>query len=48
MAKNFQRLLERCAPLSMEEQKAVIVGEFSSWKGKNEQTDDVMVIGLKI
>jgi serine phosphatase RsbU (regulator of sigma subunit) len=30
------------------EQKNVIISEFSAWKGKNEQIDDVCVMGIKL
>ena len=32
----------------MSEQKNVIEAEFDNWKNKNEQIDDVTVLGLKI
>ena len=34
--------------LSMEEQRTRLISDFYNWKGSGEQTDDVLVIGLKI
>jgi len=45
---NFYKLLERVAPLSMEDQKASIENEFYDWKGGKNQIDDVLVIGLEV
>jgi len=32
----------------MEEQGLILLSEFENWKGKNSQTDDVLVVGIKI
>jgi hypothetical protein len=32
----------------MSEQREVLNNYFEEWKGNNEQTDDVLVIGLRI
>jgi serine phosphatase RsbU (regulator of sigma subunit) len=46
--KTFKELLFRAKELPIIEQKEFLYQEFKSWKGKIEQTDDVLVIGLKI
>ena len=48
MRKTFKDLLRRVAPLEMEAQKEALQHEFDSWKGSNEQTDDILVIGIRI
>jgi len=44
----FKDLLMRSSKLSMEEQRISIESEFVSWRGLRQQTDDMMVLGLKI
>jgi len=34
--------------LNMSQQKEIYVNEFNNWKGKNKQTDDITIVGLKI
>lgn len=34
--------------LTMEEQKEKIEAFFNEWKGDNEQTDDILLIGIKV
>ncbi|HBF88764.1 MAG TPA: hypothetical protein DDX39_08995 [Bacteroidales bacterium] len=46
--KRFKQLLLTNCQLPMSEQKNVIEAEFDNWKNKNEQIDDVTVLGLKI
>ncbi|MEZ4922177.1 MAG: tetratricopeptide repeat protein [Crocinitomicaceae bacterium] len=48
MIKNFKAKLLEIAPLPMEEQKQLLLEEFSNWKGENEQVDDVCVVGLRV
>jgi serine phosphatase RsbU (regulator of sigma subunit) len=48
MVKNFQKFLSEIYLLPMDKQQELTSQLFSSWKGKLEQTDDVMVIGLKV
>jgi len=43
----FKELLVRIAALSMSEQQTKLEEQFEKWKGKSEQIDDVMVIGIK-
>ncbi len=48
MIKRFRTLLESIAKKPLSEQKAILEQEFSAWKGSNQQTDDVLVMGFKI
>jgi serine phosphatase RsbU (regulator of sigma subunit)/ligand-binding sensor domain-containing protein len=44
---SFKRLLASISGKAMHEQALQLDREFEQWKGKNEQVDDVVVIGLK-
>jgi serine phosphatase RsbU (regulator of sigma subunit) len=46
--KSFRKLLYDHRELPMVMQKEVIQNAFSEWKGANKQTDDVLVMGIKI
>ncbi|HET6990904.1 MAG TPA: tetratricopeptide repeat protein [Bacteroidia bacterium] len=46
--KQFQDLLVSLSPLPGKEQLAGIDSTFDNWKGKLEQVDDVLVIGIRI
>lgn len=46
--KQLKDLLVALNPLPMEEQKARLKEEFLKWKGKMEQVDDVLIIGIRI
>ena len=46
--KRFEELLLSICDRTMEEQKKVLSTTFDYWKGHYEQTDDVLVIGVKI
>ena len=48
MVRKLQVLLEEISSLPMAEQETGIRSAFSSWKGNAEQTDDVMIIGLRV
>jgi serine phosphatase RsbU (regulator of sigma subunit)/Tfp pilus assembly protein PilF len=48
MYKAFKELLLSVHSLSMEEQKIKLEEVFETWKGENEQIDDVCVIGVRI
>jgi serine phosphatase RsbU (regulator of sigma subunit)/Tfp pilus assembly protein PilF len=48
MSKRFRNFLLSNAHLCMEEQKHNLLNEFYSWKGANEQVDDVLVIGFAV
>lgn len=43
----FRVLLEKNAGKSMLDQKLTLDTEFENWKGKEDQTEDVLIIGLK-
>ncbi len=45
---NFKELLKTIADMNLEEQEAFLDYSFNNWKQHNEQTDDVLVIGIKI
>jgi serine phosphatase RsbU (regulator of sigma subunit) len=46
--KPFQELLLSIHSLSMEEQHSILLSTTLSWRGNNEQMDDVLVAGIKI
>jgi serine phosphatase RsbU (regulator of sigma subunit) len=43
----FKRLISKHAHLPMAEQKEAIETEFLDWKSETEQTDDVLIIGIR-
>ncbi|MCD6017736.1 MAG: domain S-box protein [Bacteroidetes bacterium] len=45
---NFKELLSSITDMNMEEQEAFLEYAFNNWKQDNDQTDDVLVIGIKI
>ncbi|MCU0390822.1 MAG: SpoIIE family protein phosphatase [Thermoflexibacter sp.] len=47
MVKRFRSFLADISILPMTEQREKIAQEFANWKGKHEQTDDVLVMGIK-
>jgi serine phosphatase RsbU (regulator of sigma subunit) len=47
-SKYFKELLSNICILPMEKQKQILETNFQDWKGENEQTDDVLVLGMKI
>lgn len=44
----FKHLIKNISNYSMDDQKYMIAKNFNDWIGSNEQTDDVIVIGLKV
>lgn len=48
MSRKFKNLLVEIHKLSMQEQKQQLTDIFNDWKGQTEQTDDVLVFGVKI
>ena len=48
LTKRFQELLQSISHLPMKEQQEKTEKEFTSWKGKLEQVDDVLVMGIKV
>jgi PAS domain S-box-containing protein len=45
---NFRELIRTASEMPIEEQEAFLEYSFNNWKQEEEQTDDVLVIGLKI
>jgi serine phosphatase RsbU (regulator of sigma subunit) len=41
-------MLKRVAPLPLAEQKATVIGEFKTWQGTTAQTDDILLIGMRL
>lgn len=48
MVKNLQNLLAEVSTLPMDEQLNRISKVFADWKGSLEQTDDVLLVGIKV
>ena len=48
MKKKFKDIVLTIQHLSMDEQKQYLEKFHNEWKGTMEQTDDVLVIGVKI
>lgn len=48
MTKNFKALLESLPPEDMNAQEKELINSHLTWKGQNEQVDDILVIGIKI
>jgi serine phosphatase RsbU (regulator of sigma subunit)/HAMP domain-containing protein len=48
MRKQFRQLLLEVNPLPMKEQREMIEKRFDTWRGDQEQVDDVLVIGIRI
>jgi serine phosphatase RsbU (regulator of sigma subunit)/tetratricopeptide (TPR) repeat protein len=48
LSKNFRQLIYKVRLDSMEEQRVQINKALESWKGTNEQIDDITILGLKI
>ena len=47
MTKKFKEILLSIQHLEMNEQKNHLLEYLKNWMGKNEQVDDVLVIGVK-
>ena len=47
MVKRFRNFLFNISHLPLNEQYEKVAQEFLAWKGKREQTDDVLVMGVK-
>lgn len=47
-SKRLHELIKGIASLSMLSQKRILEKELKDWSGKNEQTDDICLLGLKI
>ncbi|MCX6146272.1 MAG: SpoIIE family protein phosphatase [Candidatus Kapabacteria bacterium] len=47
-SKNFKETLLSIHKLDISEQKLILENRFDKWKGENNQTDDVLVIGVQL
>lgn len=47
-SRDFKKLIGSLNEISMNEQKEILKTNLAEWQGKNEQTDDIIVMGLKI
>jgi serine phosphatase RsbU (regulator of sigma subunit) len=47
MVRQFREMLNNVQPLGMKQQARFLDETFEKWKGKNHQTDDVLVIGIR-
>jgi serine phosphatase RsbU (regulator of sigma subunit) len=47
-SKRFKEFLFENYRKPMDQQKSILENEFDTWKGEHQQTDDVLVIGLKL
>ncbi|NOZ47960.1 MAG: SpoIIE family protein phosphatase [Chlorobi bacterium] len=47
LSKRLKQLLIDINMLSMDEQRKIIHSNFESWKGNNEQVDDVLLVGVR-
>ena len=48
MSGKFKQWLLDTHTLPMEQQKEALLDRFNSWKGNTEQTDDILVIGIRV
>jgi len=48
MVKNLKKLLFEISEKPMNEQKQILEQTFDDWKGEKKQTDDVLIVGIKI
>jgi len=48
MYPRLRDLLKRIHSLPMEDQRIVIKDDLNMWKGKNDQTDDILIVGIRI
>jgi len=48
MVKNFRNLLEKISKENIDKQAEILKNNISAWKGKNKQTDDIIVFGLRV
>ena len=48
MQKKLLSLIEQISSLEMHEQKKRFKKEFNDWRGDRNQTDDILVVGIRI
>jgi len=46
--KRFQDLIKQIHDENLQKQKEILLNDFDVWKGKHEQIDDVLILGLKL
>ncbi len=46
--RNFKELLKTIAEMEIQEQEGYLDYSFNNWKQNNQQTDDVLVVGIKV
>ncbi|MBK9479377.1 MAG: SpoIIE family protein phosphatase [Bacteroidetes bacterium] len=47
MSKKFRELLQQIQPMSMKEQEKILRNSIEEWMGSQEQSDDILVIGIR-
>lgn len=47
-SQSFKNLLRETQNMQLSTQKKILIDKFENWKGKNEQIDDILVLGIKI
>ena len=48
LSRNFKVLLKEISYLPLDMQKKVLSDTLDIWKGKYEQIDDVLIVGIKV
>lgn len=48
LAKNFQKLLIEISHQNMSKQKSILEDTFEKWRAGGDQTDDMMILGVKV
>jgi serine phosphatase RsbU (regulator of sigma subunit) len=48
MVKKFRELLLKSSELPMSKQESFLQENFTAWKGKEKQVDDLLVLGFKV
>jgi PAS domain S-box-containing protein len=48
LVKNFREMLASICELPPDKQKEIVCDIFEGWKGNEEQTDDIVVVGIKL
>jgi len=48
LSRNFKALLSEISNLSLNDQKEILFETLKMWKGKRDQLDDILIVGLKI
>ncbi|KXX69059.1 PP2C family protein-serine/threonine phosphatase [Flammeovirga sp. SJP92] len=48
LKKRYRELLQQQYQIEMSLQKEILLDEFSFWRGKYQQTDDILIVGIKL